>query len=95
MVMLFGQSFTKQELGRVFPDLLHVAGFKKLTMDDGAGRGTRLQQIDSGGGLRVDLLPDRCCDIGQVWCEISLSAGSILWGRRLRSQWMETTRCRA
>lgn len=69
MVMLFGQSFTKQELGRVFPDLMHVAGFKKLTVDDGSGRGTRLIQIDSGGGLRVDLLPDRCCDIGQVWCD--------------------------
>ncbi|WP_454855243.1 DUF4432 family protein [Rhizobium binxianense] len=29
----------------------------------------RLLQIDSGGGLRIDLLPDRCCDIGQVWCD--------------------------
>lgn len=69
MVMLFGQAFTKQELGRVFPDLMHVAGFKSLTVDDGAGRGMRLLQIESGGGLRVDLLPDRCCDIGQVWCD--------------------------
>lgn len=69
MVMLFGQSFTKRELGRVLPDLLHVAGFKKLTVEDGAGRSSRLLQIDSGGGLRVDLLPDRCCDIGQVWCD--------------------------
>lgn len=69
MVMLFGQTFTKQELGRVFPDLMHVAGFKKLTVDDGSGRGMRLLQIDSGGGLRIDLLPDRCCDIGQVWCD--------------------------
>ncbi|MGK6317476.1 DUF4432 family protein [Neorhizobium sp. DT-125] len=69
MVMLFGQIFTKQELGRVFPDLMHVAGFKRLTIDDGSGRGMRLLQIDSGGGLRIDLLPDRCCDIGQVWCD--------------------------
>lgn len=69
MVMLFGQAFTKQELGRVFPDLMHVAGFRSLTIDDGAGRGMRLLQIDSGGGLRIDLLPDRCCDIGQVWCD--------------------------
>ena len=68
MVMLFGQAFTKQELGRVFPDLMQVAGFKKLSVDDGSGRGMRLLQIDSGGGLRIDLLPDRCCDIGQVWC---------------------------
>ncbi len=69
MVMLFGQAFTKQELGRIFPDLMQVAGFKKLTVDDGTGRGMRLLQIDSGGGLRIDLLPDRCCDIGQVWCD--------------------------
>lgn len=69
MVMLFGQTFTKRELGRVFPDLMQVAGFKRMTVEDGAGRGMRLLQIDSGGGLRIDLLPDRCCDIGQVWCD--------------------------
>src|SRR3546814_8724280 len=69
MVMLFGQAFTKKDIGRVFPDIMHVAGFKNLTVDDGAGRGTRLLQIDSGGGLRIDLLPDRCCDLGQVWCD--------------------------
>lgn len=69
MVMLFGQTFTKQELGRHVPDLMQVAGFKHLTVDDGTGRGSRLLQIDSGGGLRIDLLPDRCCDIGQVWCD--------------------------
>lgn len=69
MVMLFGRAFSKHELGRVFPDLMHIAGFKKLTIDDGSGRGMRLLQIDSGGGLRIDLLPDRCCDIGQVWCD--------------------------
>lgn len=69
MVMLFGQSFTKQELDCVFPDLSQVAGFRKLAVEDGSGRGMRLLQIDSGGGLRIDLLPDRSCDIGQVWCD--------------------------
>ncbi|KEQ02634.1 DUF4432 family protein [Pseudorhizobium pelagicum] len=69
MVTLFGQTFTKKELGRLFPDLMQVAGFKAVTVEDGAGRGTRLLQVDSGGGLRIDLLPDRCCDIGQVWCD--------------------------
>jgi hypothetical protein len=69
MVMLFGQTFTKQELGRYMPDLMQVAGFKRLTVDDGTGRGSRLLQVDSGGGLRIEFLPDRCCDIGQVWCD--------------------------
>ncbi|AJY44828.1 DUF4432 family protein [Martelella endophytica] len=68
MTTLFGRQWTRAELDRLLPDIGEVAGIRPLAFEDGSGRGARLIQIDSGGGLRVDLLPDRSCDIGQVWC---------------------------
>lgn len=68
MARLFGQDWTRSDLARFMPDITQVAGFRHFTLDDGAGRSMRVLQIDSGGGLRIDLLPDRTCDIGHVWC---------------------------
>lgn len=68
MVSLFGETLTRAELEARIRRLDHIAGVRWLNFDQGMARGMRLLQVQSGGGLVVDLLPDRCCDIGQVWC---------------------------
>ncbi len=65
---LYGRNWKREELAALIPDIAKVAGIRQFTETDGPASGARLIQIDSGGGLRVELLPDRCCDIGQVWC---------------------------
>ncbi|MGV0820261.1 DUF4432 family protein [Martelella sp. AMO21009] len=65
---LYGRNWKRDELDALIPDIAKVAGIRQFAETDGPASGARLIQIDSGGGLRVELLPDRCCDIGQVWC---------------------------
>lgn len=67
MVQLFGDELSRAELARLMPDITGVAGIRHLMAMEGPEKDGRILQIESGGGLRVDLLPDRCCDIGQVW----------------------------
>ena len=40
-------------------------GVRALQLDDGPGRGVRLLDVDTGGGLRFDVLVDRGLDIGR------------------------------
>ena len=65
---LYGRNWKRDELAAFVPDIAKVAGIRQLAETDGPASGARLIQIDSGAGLRIELLPDRCCDIGQVWC---------------------------
>lgn len=67
MVNLLGRDWTRDELERALPDLQQIAGIRHYAVEDGPGRGARVLQIDSGGGLRIDVLPDRSCDIGAAW----------------------------
>ena len=69
MVDLFGQQWTRAELERHYPDVTRVFGVEHLTVADGPAQGTRSLRIEAGGGLRVEILPDRLCDIGAVWCD--------------------------
>ncbi|MEP7088880.1 MAG: aldose 1-epimerase family protein [Nocardioidaceae bacterium] len=44
--------------------LAQVARVESLVETDGPGRGTRRLRVVNGGGLELDLLPDRALDIG-------------------------------
>jgi hypothetical protein len=46
--------------------LRQVCRIDRLVHDDGPARGSRLIRLVSGGGLEVELHPDRCLDIGHV-----------------------------
>jgi hypothetical protein len=46
--------------------LRQVCRIDRLVHDDGPARGSRLVRLVSGGGLEVELHPDRCLDIGHV-----------------------------
>ena len=69
MVHLFGQDFTRADLERLCPDVERLFGLEAYTVSDGPARGTRSLRLEAGAGLRVELLPDRLCDIGAVWCD--------------------------
>lgn len=43
-----------------------VARAEELTFTQGAARGTRVIRVDTGGGLAVDVLPDRALDLGAM-----------------------------
>lgn len=42
------------------------AALRHLRLDGGPGDGSRLIEVANAAGLTVDLLPDRCLDLGQV-----------------------------
>lgn len=47
-------------------DLAQFAFCRLVTLEDGQGRGQRLIELDTGGGLSLDILPDRTLDLGQA-----------------------------
>tara|TARA_R110002126_G_scaffold185573_1_gene334072 strand:- start:47 stop:976 length:930 start_codon:yes stop_codon:yes gene_type:complete len=64
---VFGQHMAQKELGSLLGDPSQIASIRQLRFDSGPEAGQRLIQIRNAVGLCVDLLPDRCLDIGQVW----------------------------
>ena len=68
MTRLFGRDLTRAELDALVPDIARLAGIRTLREENGPGAGQRLIRIESGGGLTVEILPDRTCDLGMVWC---------------------------
>lgn len=48
-------------------DPSQIASVRHLRMDDGQAAGERLIEVRNAAGLCVNLLPDRCLDLGQVW----------------------------
>lgn len=62
---IFGLS-VDQALSRV-GSLDQLARIDSFVDVDGLGRGARRLRVVTGGGLELDLLPDRGLDIGQAW----------------------------
>lgn len=48
-------------------DPSQIASVRFLRMDGGTAAGERLIEVRNAAGLCVNLLPDRCLDLGQVW----------------------------
>lgn len=65
MTDIFGRKGRREILARAGA-LAQVAGFRHVTLEDGQGRGQRVIEVESGGGLSFDILPDRTLDIGQL-----------------------------
>jgi hypothetical protein len=64
-------------------DLRQVCRIDRFVHDDGPARGSRLVRVVNGGGLEIELLPDRGLDLGHVtyrgiplaWAAPALPAG--------------------
>ena len=59
MAMLYGKTYTRDELLQYASDAAQLGGVRLLTLDDGAARGLRLAQFRTGSGLAFDVLLDR------------------------------------
>lgn len=62
----YGHSMDRQALLSYAADITHLGGVRLHTMADGMGRGARVAQFRTGGGLAFDVLLDRGMDIGQA-----------------------------
>ncbi|MBV1867766.1 MAG: DUF4432 family protein [Marinosulfonomonas sp.] len=67
MSTTIGHDLTQGQLADLLGDPTQIAGIRQMRFDSGPEAGTRLIQIRNATGLCVELLPDRCLDIGQVW----------------------------
>lgn len=63
MAELYGRPTTRQELARRTGSIDQVAGVRLSELIDGAGRGIRMADLRTGGGLHATMLIDRCLDI--------------------------------
>ena len=66
MAQLFGDDYTKRELGERIGDLSQVAGVERFTYNDGVSDGVHAVRVRTGGGLEYVVLLSRGMDIGQA-----------------------------
>ena len=64
MATLFGQTFTRTQLLQHVGDVSQVGGVSLKTLADGAERGVRVADFNTGSGFRFSVLIDRGMDIG-------------------------------
>lgn len=65
MTTLHGLDLTRAELLRRVGRLDQVAGVRRVTLGDGVGRGVRVLEFRTGGGLAFEVVVDRAFDIGR------------------------------
>ena len=65
-MQLFDSPSTPAALRPRLGDLAQLAYARRVTLDDGQGRGQRLIEVETGGGLAFDVLADRTLDLGQA-----------------------------
>lgn len=66
MTTIFHEELDTAALRARLGDFAQIAGARRVTLDDGQGRGQRLIEVETGGGLAFDVLPDRTLDLGQA-----------------------------
>jgi len=69
VICLFGRNWTRKELEYLIPDPDRLFGIRRVQQIEGNTRGSQTLQVDAGAGLKVEILLDRSCDIGAVWCD--------------------------
>ncbi|MBQ4574699.1 MAG: aldose 1-epimerase family protein [Clostridia bacterium] len=60
---LWGKEYTKREIMQNIGDVTQAFGLRSSTINDGAGRGMRIIDLKTGGGLTATIVPDRGLDI--------------------------------
>ena len=85
MAVETGSRWDRASLLRRVGRLEQVAGVRLMTIEDGIGRGVRVLQFRSGGGLAFDVLVDRAFDIGL--CEFRGRSLTWLSGNGLVAPW--------
>jgi len=64
-MVLWGKNYTKRELMKYIGDITQACGVRQSVLADGPGRGMRVFDVNTGGGLFFTVLPDRGMDIGE------------------------------
>lgn len=64
-MLLWGKEYTREDLMKRIGDTSQLFGVRKSVLDDGAGRGMRVIDVNTATGLRFTVLPDRGMDIGE------------------------------
>lgn len=82
MVALFGRQYTRAELLQYVGDITQVGGVRLKTLDNGAERGVRIADVDTGSGFHFTVLIDRGMDVGAAtWAgwplQWSSAAGAV------------------
>lgn len=77
MATFLGREWTKRELLAYVGQMEQLASIRPMQADDGRARGSRVLQVDTGGGLSFRVMADRALDIGHaVFKGISLAWSS-------------------
>lgn len=63
-MQIFGNTLNRKDLMRRVGSLDQVAGVRLVELSDGAGRGVRMLEFRSGGGLEFEVIVDRAFDLG-------------------------------
>ena len=63
---LWGKEYSRESLMKNVGDISQVCGVNRFVIDDGPGRGMRLFDVRTGGGMTFSVQPDRGMDIS--WC---------------------------
>ena len=66
MPTLYGQTLTRAELMSLVGDLSQVGGLRRGRLLEGVSEGVEVIELETGAGLRFDVLPSRGLDIGQA-----------------------------
>lgn len=75
MAQYLGKTWTKEALRAHVGQMEQLAGIRASTLSDGPGRGVRVLELYTGGGLQVSVVPDRGLDLTQA----SLDGLAVAW----------------
>lgn len=64
---LYGREWSRADILRRVGDISQLGGVKRYVLAEGKGKGVEGLRIDTGAGLRFDVLTDRCMDI--AWAD--------------------------